>query len=128
MLARVGLLGAVTGTAEFLSRPLTTVMLFSVGFTFSLSAENRGQILKLSLGHFLAFGLYGLAMQGIMLLIPSVDALTRWVMALYFTLPASYLAAGLGKNSREGAIASGVSSITTVLSLLAFCVIAGLAA
>ena len=128
LLARIGLLGAVTGTAEFLSRPLTTVMLFSVGFTFSLSPENRSQILRLSLGHFLVFGLYGLAVQGILLLIPSVDSLTRWVMALYFTLPASYLAAGLGKNSREGAIASGVSSITTLLSLISFCVIAGLAA
>ena len=63
-----------------------------------------------------------------MMLIPGVDALTRWAMLLYCTLPASYLAPTLGRSEEDYTMASGVCSILTVVSLAVFCVMAAVVA
>ena len=62
--------------------------------------------------------------QGVLCLVPNVDVMTRWVVLLYCTLPASYLAPSLGRNERESVIASGVCSLLTVVTLISFCIIA----
>ena len=103
-------------------------MLFSVGYNFSINRENRRDILRVS-GLFLGwFGLTGLISQGVLCLIPNVDTVTRWVMLLYFLLPASYLAPGLGRSREDSVLASGVCSLLTAVALVVFCIISAFVA
>ena len=120
----VGMGGIVTETVSFLSQPVSAVMLFCVGYNFTMREESRASIIKLSLVHIGYFAVAGLAVQGILFLLPGVDAPTRWATILYFVLPASYLTPGLGRNRADFELASGVCSLTTVLCLAAFCVMA----
>ncbi len=120
----LGVGGIIRQTTGFLAQPLSASMLFSIGFNFSLSRENRKEIMKIA-GTVFGFSAAAcLIMQGVLCLVPDVDAMTRWVVLLYCTLPASYLAPSLGRNNRESMIASGVCSLLTVVTLISFCVIA----
>ncbi|MBR5126496.1 MAG: AEC family transporter [Oscillospiraceae bacterium] len=123
----IGIGGMLTESATFLSQPISAMMIFSVGYNFSMSGENRGDIFKVAGIHFVYFAVACAAIQGILFLIPGVDALTRWAVLLYCTLPASYLAPGLGRSERDYTLASGVCSVLTVVTLLVFCVMAAFA-
>jgi hypothetical protein len=57
-------------------------------------------------------------------LIPGVDAVSRWAAFLYVMLPASYLAPGLGRSQEDATVTSGVCSITTLITLAVFCLMA----
>lgn len=127
-LENFGLLGIVTETTGFLAQPISALMLFSVGFNFSLAKGSRKAIFQISAIHFTAFALFALVTQGALLLIPNVDPLTRWALLLYCMLPGSYLAPSLGRSEEDYTMASGVCSILTVVSLAIFCVIAAFAA
>ncbi len=124
----VGIGPVVTESTAFLSQPISAMMIFSVGYNFSLSAGKRKTIFKLSAIHFAMFAGFGVLMQLVLCLVPGVDALTRWALLLYSTLPASYLASSLGRTEEDAAVASGVCSVTTVVSLLVFCVAAAVVA
>ena len=124
----IGVRAVITECTSFLAQPVSAMMIFSVGYNFSLNKGNRGTILKIAGIHFAFFALCGLAAQGILLLIPGVDSLTRWAMLLYCTLPASYLAPTLGRSEEDYTMASGVCSILTVVSLAVFCVMAAMVA
>ena len=126
--ARVGLGGVVLETVSFISQPVSAVMLFCVGYNFELSQGNRAEVFRITAIHIGAFAAVGMIVQGLLFLIPGVDALTRWAMVLYFLLPASYLAPGLGRSQQDYTIASGVCSLTTILCLAGFCVIAAMTA
>ena len=117
----VGLGNMFKGTASFLSQPVSAMMIFSVGYNFSLDTRNRGIILRIAALRVAFFGLFGLAVQGLLWLIPSIDPLTRWSLLLYSLLTASYLAPGLGRSQEDLTMASGVCSVTTLFTLLAFC-------
>lgn len=123
----VGVGGIVTECTSFLSQPISALMLFSVGYNFSLGESNRKEIFKIAGIHFLMFAGACALMQLALFLLPGVDAQTRWVLLLYCTLPASYLAPGLGRSEEDFTMASGVCSILTVVSLLVFCIIAAAA-
>lgn len=116
--------GIVNDTFAYLSQPVSMLMLFCVGFNFSLNAENKGEILRIVLAHTVMFVAMGLIMQGALFLFPNVDALTRWAMLLYTVLPASFMVPSLGRTEKEGNITSGVCSVLTAITLVAFCVIA----
>lgn len=118
----------VTEVTTFLGQPVSTLMIFSVGYNLSLSAENRGEILKLCLLRLTIFSAIAGVLQLLLCLIPNITALTRWAMLLYCLLPASYIAPSLGKTEQERTIASGVSSLLTVVTLAVFCAIAALTA
>ncbi len=120
----IGIGMVITESTGFLAQPVSAMMIFSVGYNFSLDKGNRRTIFQLSAMHIVYFALFGLAVQGILLLIPNADALTRWALMLYFLLPASYLAPTLGRSQQDFTVASGVCSLTTVTALAAFCVIA----
>lgn len=120
----LGLLTVLTESTGFLGQPISALMIFAVGYNFSLEKENRGVIFKISLGHLLYFALWGLVIQGILFLIPGVDAQTRWALLLYTMLPASYLAPTLGKSQEDYTMASGVCSVLTIPALLVFCIMA----
>lgn len=118
----IGFGPVITEATGFLAQPVSALMLFSVGFNFSMDSRFRKDILQLC-GIFLGwFVVTGLVAQGVLCLIPGVDSVTRWVLLLYALLPGSYLAPGLGRSESDAALASGVCSLLTVVTLLAFCV------
>lgn len=120
----VGIGQIITKTTSFMAQPVSAAILFSIGYSFSLKGENRKQIFKIA-GLCVAISAVAcLVMQGVLFLLPDVDARTRWVVLLYCALPASFLAPGLAKNEKETELASGVCSLLTVLTLICFCVIA----
>ena len=123
-LTRIGVGGIITASTSFLSQPISALMIFSVGYNFSLAKECRKPVLEIAGIHFGMFALFAVLIQGALLLLPNVDSLTRWATLLYCALPASYLAPGLGRNTREYTMASGVCSVLTATCLIVFCVIA----
>ena len=125
---RAGIGGIVTGITSFLSQPVSALMIFSVGYSFSLDKRYRSDILKVAGIHLALFALFGVVMQAVLFLLPNVDSMTRWVLLLYCALPPSYIAPGLGKNADDNTMASGVCSILTALCLGVFCLIAILTA
>lgn len=124
----VGIGPVITETTTFLSTPISALMIFAVGYNFSLEKGSRSTIVKVSVIHFAVFALFCLLIQGALFLIPNVDTLTRWAILLYCTLPGSYLATGLGRSKEDYVMASGVCSVLTVASLLVFCVMAAMVA
>lgn len=122
-----GLLAVLTESTGFLGQPISALMIFAVGYNFSLEKESRAVIFRISALHFGYFALWALVIQGILFLIPGVDAMTRWALLLYTMLPASYLAPTLGRSREDFTMASGVCSLLTIPTLLIFCVIAAFA-
>lgn len=118
-----GMLDIVTKSTGFLTEPVSALMLFTVGYNFSLGKDSRGVIFRVSAIHFAMFALMGVAAQLVLCLVPQVDAMTRWVLALYCILPGSYLAPGLGRREEDHVMSSGVCSVLTVVTLLCFCVL-----
>ena len=127
-LNRMGIGAILTESTGFLAQPVSALMIFSVGYNLTISSENRKPILQISLVHFLMYALIGGIIQLGLLLVPGVDATTRWAVLLYATLPASYLAPGLGRSKEDIVVASGVCSLLTLVSLVFFCIIAILSA
>ena len=117
-----GILEIVTKSTGFLTEPVSALMLFSVGYNFSLGKDSRGVIFKVSAIHFVLLAAMGVAAQLVLCLLPQADAITRWVLALYCILPGSYLTPGLGRSEEDYTMASGVCSVLTVATLLCFCV------
>lgn len=124
----VGVGDIVVECVSFLSEPVSAVMLFCVGYNFTLNKDSRAEVFRLTALHVGYFALAGVAVQGVLCLVPGVDAMTRWAAALYFLLPCSYLAPGLGREQKDFTVASGMCSVTTVLSLAVFCVMAAVVA
>ena len=124
LLDQAGVMPVITAVTEFIAQPVSALMLFSVGFGLAISDGNRGMILRLSAIHFLLLAGAGVVMQGILCLLPAVEAQTRWAILMYTTLPGSYIAASLGHTQEEKEMASGVCSLLTIVSLIFFCVIA----
>lgn len=120
----VGIGPIITETTSFMSQPVSAAMLFSIGFNFSLNRENRKEIYAIAGIGVALSAVACLVMQGVLFLVPGVDTVTRWVVLLYCTLPASYLAPSLSRSEKENVIASGVCSLLTVLTLVSFCAIA----
>lgn len=123
-LNRVGVGGVITASTSFLSQPISALMIFSVGYNFSLAKESRKPVLEIAGIHFGLFALFCAGIQGALFLLPNVDSLTRWAVLLYCALPASYLAPGLGRSTEEVTMASGVCSVLTVTCLTVFCIMA----
>lgn len=118
----VGVLNVITKSTGFLTEPVSALMLFSVGYNFSLTKESRGVIFRISAIHFAMLALMGTAAQLVLGLLPQVDMVTKWVLALYCILPGSYLTPGLGRGEEDCTMGSGVCSVLTVVTLLCFCV------
>lgn len=127
ILESVGILGILTESTGFLTQPISVLMIFSVGYNFSLEKGSRGPVLKIAALRFGICLVFGALIQAILFLIPGVDIITRITMLMYCTLPTSYLAPGLGRNQKDYTVASGACSILTAVSLLIFCGIAAAA-
>lgn len=120
----LGITTIITKTTGFISEPVSALMIFSVGYNFSLSSGNRRTIFRISAMHLAWTVCFGLIVQLALFLIPNVDALTRWSVLMFSTLPASYLAPTLGRTEEDFTVASGVCSILTIVSLAVFCAMA----
>lgn len=127
-LNRVGIGSVITESTTFLAQPVSAMMIFSVGYNFSLSGENRRAIFRISAIHFAMYALFCAAIQGALFLLPGVDPMTRWAVLLYCALPASYLSPGMGRSDEDYTIASGVCSVLTVACLIVFCLMAAVVA
>lgn len=125
-LEAVGIARVITESTSFLSAPVSALMIFSVGYNFSLARGKRNVIIRLSVIHFLMYAVFCAIIQLALFLVPGADGLTRWVILLYCFLPSSYLAPGLGRSEEDHTVASGVCSVLTVTSLIVFCIMAAL--
>lgn len=128
VLERIGVGSILVETTSFIAQPVSAVILFSVGYNFSVNGDNIKLIFAISVIHVAMFAVFCAIMQGVMFLLPSVDAETRWALLIYCTLPSSFLTPGLGKNEKDYAVTSGVCSVLTILCLVIFCIIAALVA
>lgn len=128
ILNEIGIGGIITEVTGFIAQPVSAVILFCVGYNFSLGKENRRHVFEICGLHFMIFVVFCVIIQAILYFIPSVDAETRWAILLYCALPGSYLTAGLGRTKVESTVAASVCSILTVVCLLIFCVIASIVA
>ena len=124
----IGVGGIVRETASFLAQPVSAAILFSVGYNFSLSGGKRSAIFRISAFHFGLQMVFCLMIQAVLLLVPGVEPETRWAVLIYCTLPTSFLAPSLGKTEDDAAVAAGVCSVLTVVCMVAFSVIAAVAA
>lgn len=122
-----GISGILTETTTFLAQPVSALMIFSVGYNFSMARGSRGDIVKISVIHFSYYAAACLVIQAALFLLPDVDSLTRWAIFLYCMLPGSYLAPSLGRTEEDYQVTSGVCSVLTVVCLLVFCVMAAVA-
>lgn len=128
LLDSFGLLAVLTESASFLTQPISTLMIFSVGYNFSLEKKSRGPVFKVSAVRFVFSAVLGVAIQLVLCLIPNVDSLTRITMLMYSTLPISYVTPSLGRDQDDYTVASGVCSVLTAASLVIFCIIAAFVA
>lgn len=120
----IGIGGIITQTTGFIAQPVSAVMLFSIGYNFSISSQNRKPILRLCAVHFAMFALFGAIILSIMSLLPAVEPATRWAILMFSTLTPSFISPTLGRTEEDSSVASGVCSILTVVSLLVFCCVA----
>ena len=122
MLEESGWRAVISETAGFIAQPVSASMLFSVGYNFSVSRDNRAVIFRLSAMNIALYSALCALMQGLMLLMGGVSPLTRWAVLLFGVLCPSFLTISLGKTEEERTIASGVCSILTLFTLAVLCV------
>lgn len=120
---QVGIGSVVKASTSFLSQPISALMIFSVGYNFTLDKDCRKDIFRIAGVHFGGYVAACILAQLALTLIPGVDVLTRWAVLLYCVLPCSYLSPGMGRTHKEQAVASGVCSVLTVVCLAVFCVL-----
>lgn len=128
VLNEIGIGGILTEVTGFIAQPISAVILFCVGYNFSLGKENYRHVFAICGLHLVFFAVVCVIIQAVLCRMPSVAVETRWAVLLYCALPGSYLAAGFGKTKEERAIAASVCSVLTAVCLLLFCVIAVIAA
>lgn len=122
----IGIGSIITESTAFLAQPVSALMIFSVGYNFSLSSGNRKEVFRICAIHFITFALIGLAVQLGLFLIPNVTPETRWAVLLYSLLPASYLAPSLGRTEEDHSVSSSVCSVLTIVTLVVFCIMAAI--
>lgn len=120
----VGVDGIMLDTFSYVAQPVSVMMLFCVGYNFSLKGDNWREVFRIVAVHSAIFIFFGLVFQGALFLFPGVDALTRWAVLLYTFLPISFLVPSLGRTGQDATITSSVGSVMTVICLAVFCVIA----
>lgn len=120
----VGVGGVITEVTSFLGQPVSAILIFSIGYNFSLSGESRRDIFRLSAIHFVLYALIGIFLQLAIFLLPNVTSLTRWAVLLFSFLPSSYLAPSLGRTPTDNTVASGMCSLLTIPCVIVFCIIA----
>ena len=128
LLDGAGVGGLVTETMSFLCSPVSAVILFCIGYTFSLEEIRRGGVLKTCLVFWGMFAVMCVVLELALLLVPGTPMETRWAVVLFTMLPPTFMMPTLGRTREETAYGSGVCSLCTLGTLVVFCVIAVLSA
>ena len=126
-LNHIGIGSIMTATTGFLSQPVSAVILFALGYNFSLERHGLPTVFRICAIHTAFMAVFCVIINGALFLIPSTAPETRWAVILFCALPPSFLSSGLGRTAEDAKIAAGVCSVLTVFTLLCFCVIAALA-
>lgn len=119
-----GVDGIVLDIVNYISQPVSVIMLFCVGYNLSLQGEYRSETFRIAAVHMGIFLVVELFLQLSLLLFPNVDPMTRWAYVLYLFLPTSFMVPSLGRKEKDAIVASNICSVLTVMTLLAFCVMA----
>lgn len=122
VLNTIGIGNVITEVTGFLSGPVSAVILFCVGYNFTMKKENMKDVLEICGWHFVIFAVICTVIQAVFFFMPSVDIQTRWAVLLYCALPGSYLTASLGKTNEDRAVAASICSVLTVVCLVIFCI------
>ncbi len=116
--------GIVTGILDFIAAPTAAVILFVVGYELELRKAKLGLAISVVCARFLVMAALGaLVLFGLSAVIP-VGKTLKWAVMLMFMLPPPFVLPIFGKNENEGAFVSASLSLSTLLSLAAFAVIA----
>lgn len=124
ILNSVGIGSVITECTGFLGQPVSAMMLFSVGFNFSLSKKDLKTILNISALHFGMHAAFCVIIQLLLCLLPNADPMSRWAILMYYMLPASFVSPSVGRTEDDYVISSSVCSLLTIVSLIVFCIIA----
>lgn len=124
VLNHIGVGGIITEVTAFLSTPVSAVILFCVGYNFSLEKGNLRDVMKICALHFIVFSVFCAIIQAILCFVPNVDIQTRLSIILYCALPGSYLTASLGRTNEDRTVAANVCSVLTIICLVIFCIMA----
>lgn len=120
----IGIGAILTESIGFLATPVSALMIFCVGYNFSLAKDSRKEVFKISAIHLCTYLVIGALVQLGLFLLPNVNSLTRWSVLLYSFLPPSYLAPSFGRRAEEYTMASTVCSMLSLVCLILFCVMA----
>ena len=126
VLNHIGVGSILTKVVEFIAQPVSAVVLFCVGYNFSLEKENRRHVFEICGLQLLFFAVICAVIQGILYFIPSVGVETRWAMLFYCALPGTFLTISLGRTKEDRAVSASVCSLLTIVCLTIFCVIAAI--
>jgi hypothetical protein len=111
---------------EFIAAPTAVVILFVVGYELLFTRACFAPSLAIAAARLAVMALLGAAVLfGLSAMLPMDNAL-KWAFVLIFTLPAPYVIPVYVQDEKERAFASASLSLSTVLSLAAFAVIAAL--
>ncbi len=116
----------VSHTFEFIAAPTAVVILFVVGYELRFNRAGIGASLATVVSRFTVMALLGVVVIfGLGALMPMSDTL-KWAFVLMFMLPPPYVLPVYVEDDSESAYVSSTLSLSTVLSLAAFAVIAAL--
>ena len=116
----------VSHAFDFIAAPTAVVILFVVGYELRFSRAGIGTSLSTVVSRFVVMALLGAAVVfGLGALMPLSDNL-KWAFVLMFMLPPPYVLPVYVEDDSESAYASSTLSLSTVLSLAAFAIIAAL--
>ena len=114
----------VSGTLDFIAAPTAAVILLVVGFELTLSRENIKAALPSVLARML---LMAVLCAALLLTLGSLIAIPeplKWAFILMFILPPPFVLPVFTTDEGQTAFASAALSIHTLLSLIAFAIIA----
>ncbi len=116
----------VSHAFEFIAAPTAVVILFVVGYELRFTRAGIGACLVAVVSRFAVMALLGAAVIfGLSALMPMTDTL-KWAFVLMFMLPPPYVLPVYVADDSESGFVSSTLSLSTVLSLAAFAVIASL--
>lgn len=114
----------VIGIFDFIAAPTATVILFVVGYELEFGQAKLKLALSVVFMRFVMMAVLGaLVLLGLSTVIHVSETL-KWAIILMFMLPPPFVLPIFGKNEDESAFVSASLSLSTMLSLAAFAVIA----
>ena len=111
-------------TLSYISKPTSALILICVGHGLDFSKVRWGETLKTMVVRILIFAVFGLmAWKLVKGLFPG-DAMYEYAVILGFALPPTFMYSACTKGGDEEAYVGSVLAVYTVITLIAFCILA----